>query len=332
MPAADGAGYYRWSVGDEPLKVLVTDASTMLSDRERVALMGNLGAALDGGMIGGDTHLQAVSSFANDAEPLVISAVLDELDKVDKIFVTPGLEDAFATYIKRSLSPLVDRYGVAQRPEESDTITAFRPRLLLWMGAVARDESITAWAQETSRQYAQDPSSVDPSLASVSLRIVAKNGDGELFDDYAKRFEEANNPAIRSNYLGALGAFEAPAMRERALAYVLEGPLRPNELFTIPFGIGQTNEGANRSFRWMTENYVQITQRMPPLFVPFLARFGGGCDAERLERAKTFFADPAHRVEGTDKQLEQTEAQVMDCVQLREREAQSVATYLRGSM
>jgi hypothetical protein len=82
----------------------------------------------------------------------------------------------------------------------------------------------------------------------------------------------------------------------------------------------------------VTDNYMQITQRMPPLFVPFLVRFGGGCDAERLERAKAFFSDPAHRVEGTAKQLEQTESQVMDCVRLREREAENVSTYLKGSM
>jgi alanyl aminopeptidase len=332
MPAADGAGYYRWSIGDEPLKVLVSDASDLLSDRERIALMGNLGAALDGGMIGGETHVQAVSSFANDPEPLVISAVLDELDKVDNTFVTPELEDGFAAYIKRSLSPLVDRYGVAQRTGESETVTAFRPRLLLWMGAVARDESIVAWAKETSQRYAQDPSSVDPSLAGVSLRIVAKDGDAKLFEEYARRFEEASSPALRSNYLQALGAFEDPAIRDRALTYVLEGPLRPNELFTIPTGIAQTNEGANLTFQWMTDHYAQITQRMPPLFVPFLARFGGGCDAERLERAKRFFSDPAHRVDGTDKQLEQTETQVMDCVRLQEREAENVAAYLKASM
>jgi alanyl aminopeptidase len=332
MPAADGSGYYRWSVGDEPLKVLVTNASNILSDRERFALMGNLGAALDGGMIGGDTHLQAVSSFANDPEPLVISAVLDELDKVDNTFVTPELEEAFAAYIKRSLSPVVDRFGVAQRADESETVTAFRPRLLLWMGAVARDESIIAWARETSAQYARDPAAVDPSLAGVSLRIVAKDGDGDLFDDFVQRFEKTNNPAVRSNYLRALGAFDDPAIRERALAYSLAGPLRPNEMFTIPSGIAQTNEGANRSFRWITDNYAQISQRMPPLFIPFLARFGGGCDAERLQRAKTFFGDPAHQVEGTAKQLEKTETGVMDCIQLREREAGNVAAYLKASM
>ena len=332
MPAADGAGYYRWSLGDEPLRVLVADAGKLLNDRERYALMGNLGAALDGGMIGGGTYIRAISLFANDPEPLVISAVLDELDKVEGTFVTPELEDAFADYIKRSLSPVVDRFGVAQRPGESETVTAFRPRLLLWMGAVARDESIIAWAQQTHGKYRQDPSSVDPSLAGVSLRIVAKEGDGKTFDDFVEQLEKAENPAIRSNYLRALGVFDDPAIRERALAYALEGSLRPNELLIIPSSIAQSAEGANRSFRWMTENYAQIAQRIPPFYVPFLARFGGGCDAERLERAKAFFSDPAHNVEGTDKQLEQTESQVMDCVRLRKREAGSVAAYLRDSM
>jgi len=330
MPAANGAGYYRWSIGDEPLRLLVADADKLLSDRERFALMGNLGAALDGGMIGGDTHIQAISLFANDPEPLVIYAVLDELDKVQETFVTPELEDAFAGYIRRTLSPVVDRFGVAQRPDENDTVTAFRPYLLLWMGTVARDESIMAWARQTSEQYRQDPSSVDPSLAGVSLRIVAKDGDDEMFDAFVSQLEKADNPEIRSNYLEALAAFEDPAIRERALAYALEGPLRPNELLIIPASLSESKQGADRAFRWVTENYGQIAQRVPPLYVPFLPRFGGDCDAERLERARAFFADPAHRVDGTDKQLEQTASRVMDCVRLREREGKNVAAYLRG--
>jgi alanyl aminopeptidase len=332
MPAADGVGYYRWSIGDERLKSLVAMAPKALNDKERVALMGNVGASLDGGLMGGDTYMQAIRSLAGDTEPFVIAAVLDELEKVEKTFVTAELEDAFAAYTGRTLSPLLDRYGIEPRTGENATIASFRPRLLLWMGALVGDESIVAWAEKTRKQYAKDPASLDPTLAGVSLRIAASDGDSELFDDFVKHFKAADNPAQRANYLAALGAFRDAAVRERALAFALEGPLRPNELFEIPGEIADRNDGADRAFQWMTENYDQVADRMPPLFRPYLTNFADGCDIERLQRAKAFFAEPAHHVDGTDRQLGKVEAAVRDCVSLREREGAKVKAYLHGTL
>jgi hypothetical protein len=200
------------------------------------------------------------------------------------------------------------------------------------MGALVGDESVVAWAERTRQQYAQDPASLDPTLAGVSLRIAASKGDSEMFDDFVTHFKTAGNPAERANYLAALGAFEDAALRERALAFTLDGPLRPNELFAIPGEIADHNDGADRAFQWITENYDQVAGRMPPLFRPFLTNFGGGCDRARLQRAKAFFSEPAHQVDGTDRQLGKVETAVNDCVRLREREGAKVEAFLRGTM
>ena len=58
--------------------------------------------------------------------------------------------------------------------------------------------------------------------------------------------------------------------------------------------------------------------------------FAGGCSAERLAAARQFFAEPGHSVDGTDNHLAKVSDQVMDCVNLREREGAAVADYLNG--
>jgi len=331
MPNADGAGYYRWSIGDEAIQAIAPGAEKVLTDRERVSFLGNLGAQLDAGLMGGGTYMRALGAFARDSEPLVVSAVITELDGVNDTFVTPDLEEAFADYLGKTLSPAVDRFGIEAKPGEDEAVAGFRPRLLYWLGRVAEDEAVVTWARSTTARYMDKPMSVDPGLASVALRITAKHGDQELFGRFVKHFEAAQNPAERANFLRVLGAFDDPAIQQKALSYSLTGPLRPNEMFDIPGEIFTAREGGDVVFEWLTANYQAVAKRMPPLFLPFLAGFGGGCDRERLEKAKLFFAQPDIAVEGTEKQMKKTEAGVIDCVNLQEREGENVKAYLQGS-
>jgi hypothetical protein len=174
-----------------------------------------------------------------------------------------------------------------------------------------------------------DPASIDPSIAGVALSLGAKKGDAALFDELVQRFENAQTPADRSRYLQAIGSFQDPALRDRALNYALTGPMRPNEIFTIPFTIGDSPGGEDVVFAWTVANFDAITKRMPPFVVGFMPYSAGGCSAERLAKAQDFFADPAHQGTGTETTMQKVTDQVTDCVRLREREGEKVAAYLR---
>ena len=63
-PKADGQGYYRWQVPDEVLMRLTTEASTILSDAERMDLVGNLSALLGAGTLDGGRYLAALEGLA----------------------------------------------------------------------------------------------------------------------------------------------------------------------------------------------------------------------------------------------------------------------------
>jgi hypothetical protein len=101
-------------------------------------------------------------------------------------------------------------------------------------------------------------------------------------------------------------------------------------MFAIPFSGFDTAAGRDETWTWFTANYDTIASRMPPLYLPFLVGVAGGCEEERIVAARAFFSDPKRNVEGTRKRLEQTEEQVRDCVGLRKREGERVASYLRS--
>jgi len=76
-----------------------------------VAFLGNLSLLMTAGEIRGDTFLQALSNFGRDPEPQVVSSALDELEAVRPALVPDSLAGLFAGYVRRTLSPALERIG-----------------------------------------------------------------------------------------------------------------------------------------------------------------------------------------------------------------------------
>jgi alanyl aminopeptidase len=329
FPHANGAGYYRWMLSED-LMAALTEHTGDLNPRERIVCLGNFGALLLAGELDGGAYLAALSRFADDPEPLVVTTLIQAIGGVSSPLVTDDLEDAFALYIRQTLHPALERYGLESRPGEDETVPLLRAGLIGWLGDEGRDERVAAFAREKARAYLEDPASVDPALVDACLRIAAHTGDRALFDDLRARAEGARTPTERARFLGALGAFRDPAIQEAALRYALEGPLRPTEILSIPRGMGDRKADRDLRYRWLTENFDAITSRLPAEFKGFMPFFAAGCSQERLDAAKAFFADPEHQGPGSQKQMARITELVGDCVDLRQREGDAAARYLRG--
>ncbi|HEX6203944.1 MAG TPA: M1 family metallopeptidase, partial [Thermoanaerobaculia bacterium] len=276
-PDAGAWGYYRWRLPAGDLAALAEAAPEALSARERIAFLGNAAALLDAGTISGGDYLGLLASFAADPEPEVLSAVLGGLGKVENAFVPDALAGRFAAWLRATLRPALDRIGMEPSPGEPEAVTLLRPQLLARLGGDGEDREVRAFAAARARAYLADAAAVDPSIAGTVLSLAAIEGDAGLFAAYRARFEADSAPAERDRFLGALGDFQAPQLRERALAYALTGPMRPTEVLTIPRSVGVDDATSDRVFAWLRENYAAVASRMPPDFVPFLVFFAGGC-------------------------------------------------------
>jgi puromycin-sensitive aminopeptidase len=303
----------------------------VLSPDERVAFLGDLSMLMTQGEVRGDTYLQSLSHFGSDPEPQVVSSTMESLTGVRGAFVPDSLESLFAVYVRRTLSPALERVGYEKKPGEDETVSTMRGDLLRWLANRGQDQKVLAFAQDAAKRYLADSTSVDPGIADAVVSLAAKKGDAALFTDYQRRLEATEVPAIRRRFLGALGAFEDTALTSRALEYSLSDKVRPTETFEILRGMGQRNEAAAaRIFRWMMANYDRIASRVPPPALRFLPMFASGCNAERLAAATAFFGDPKRVAPGMDKTLERVGDGVHTCLSLREREGEHVNSYMRG--
>ncbi len=329
MPNAGSSGYYRWSVPPQMLAKLAEKGPGLLDVSERVGLLGDVAALLDAGAVSGDDYLHTLNHFADDSDPRVISTMLNGIAKVHDAFITPDLEDGYAAYVRKTLRPALDRFGLQTRAGEDEEVTRFRPQLIGYLGDDGRDPAVMHYGDSLAQAFMNDPGSIDPALITVSVSLAAQHGDRALYEECKHRFESASNPQERSLFLGALGNFRDSSLVADALAYSLSGPLRPNEFFYIPLGVSAIPQYADMSFDWMMAHYEQILAKMPPLFAAFLPYSAGGCSRERLAKAEAFFGDPSRKVAGTEESLAKVSDQVNDCASLREREGARVSAYLK---
>jgi len=331
-PNGGGTGYYRWTVPATMMDRLAEEAPHVMTPIERVAYLGNLRALLAAGLIHGDQFARIVGTFSSDPSPEVVSAMLDEVRTIREVFVTPELADPYALYLRRTLGPVLDRFGMQRQPGEASGVSLARPRLLRWLGEDGKDARVLAYADSLARQFLSSPGSIDPSLAGAALELSATHGDRALYDEYKHRFETAQIPAHRALYLTALGNFRDRKLMEDALRYTLSPAVRPQEVFTIPSEIGIAIQYDDIPFQWLHDHYDEVMTRIPPMYGVVLPGFAAGCSTQRLEAAQEFFSQPAHSVTGTDKEMAKMADLVHDCAGLREREGPAFSAYLTRSM
>ena len=330
MPNGSGLGYYRWNVPREMLLALVKQGAKAMTPAERIAFLGNLGALLEAGELHGDEYLEALAGMADDPEPLVVRAVVAGLENARESFISDAMRDAFAAYVRQTLRPVATRYGLEKKAGEPEAVSLVRPVYFTWLGQYGKDPAVLGMADQLAESYMRDSSSIDPTLANSALRLHAMRGDRSLFERYQRAFENAQDPTSRSRYLNGLASFEDDSVQAEALRYVMRGPLRPNELLNIPFGLRQLSDAAaDRVLDWMLAHYGFVQSKVPRAFQPRSVYFGSGCSEERLTRTRVFFSDSTHAVSGTQKRLEQLGEQVEDCASLRRREGAAVGAYLQ---
>jgi alanyl aminopeptidase len=332
-PNAGERGYYRWFMPPAALDALAREGARAMDARERAGFLNNLSALLDAGLLAGDEFMATLEHFTDDASPEVVSSLIARLDKVHDTFVTPDLDVAFSNTVTRILRPSLKRFGLEKTRGEADAVSLMRPGLLMALGIYGHDREVLDWAHLGARRYLSHPDSVDASVAGAALNLTARDGDLVLFEAYRLKFETTKIPSERARYLTALGYFRRSPMLDRSLRYAMVGPLRPQEILTIPTNIATENDDMKlKVWRWFQIMHNDIVKRVPPFYLSDLPNFAKGCDATRIAEAKDFFSLPNANLPGTQEELAKVVERVSDCAGLRERQLVPMATYLMRSV
>ncbi|MDH3253292.1 MAG: M1 family metallopeptidase, partial [Ignavibacteria bacterium] len=328
---AGAIGYYRWSVPPEMIEHIARNSWKSLNLRERVGFINDLSIQLYAGLVHAPEYLELLKSLADDSAPEVITALVGEIFRFYDDFMVEEhqLERSFEPFICSTFEPALRRFGEQKQSGESESVSLMRPGLLSVLGFRGRHQKILRFADSLARAYMQNPSLVDPAVASLALSLAASQGNQGLFDAYREKFETTDDATERGRYLGALGCFIDSAIIGQALSYVLTGPLKAQELTTIPFVVrGVSPAQRDRVLQWLESSYDAIASRISPEFRSRLVWVADGSSIRRQENAQAFFEKPEHASVGWETEFAKVKDSILRRVRLREREGAELSEYL----
>jgi len=328
LPNAGSSGYYVWNEAGVMLEAMAADHAR-LTPAERIGFIRNLILLERSGELAPENYLPLLQHFRDDPEPEVLVATIAALEAIREPLVSPDLEPMFAEQVRQLLKPAESRMGLTPKPGEMPAIAAARPRVLRALGDLGHDRDVREWADAfTAKVLAGQPS--DPALTEAALPLAAQHGNATLMADFEKKFEASKIPTERAQYLTALGNFRDPAVVKQLLDYTLKGPLRPQEVITLPTTLAEWPDSRDGIYRWMTTHYGEILKHIPSHMVVRMMPIVRGCSEERLKSARTFFADQQHTFPGAGFVLDRTGDAVDDCTRTANRDAGRFGDYLKS--
>ena len=331
LPNANQDGYYRWSVPADMLSRLGDDAATRLNIRERMGMLTNLWSLLATDKIDAGEFLAALDGISADSDPSVIAALLDQLNNVRQTFITPELRDAFAQYVRNLLTPTLQRIGMDPLPDDRPELASLRPQIMLWLADYGRDERARSVTAELTERYLAGEIALT-NRVSVALRAEARRGDQALFETLRERFEAETTPGVRRSYIQAIGSFRDPEIVAQVLDYLLQGPLRPNDIGTAFVRLTGWTDNHTMLLDWLMENDAILRERLPAGTMARIPDTVTVCSPANLPTIRAFYGAPERAVPGIEDELKDSEAEVMECWELQQRESDSVSRYLLGTV
>lgn len=332
-PAAEGYGYYAWSLDPGSMDALL-GALDELSAPERRSVLGAMVLGVESGAHEVEQLLRDVVAFDGEPDPAIQGAIQGVLGYVGvaEDLDDPDLEAIMNAWRRERLSPVLEGLGYEAIEGEPVEVSKLRRSVLRTLAA-ARHPGVRAWARKLGATFLANPTSVDPGLAGWGLAILVEDAPPEQYDALLARAEATADTQLRRIYLSSAARVPGDQVRDSALALALQPQTNMADMFSLIRGVAESrDEEADREARldWLLENYEVLASKLPPQMRAQLAAFGGGCSEARFERAKAFFGAPERDMPGMSRILAETEASVRQCLVRRERHGASVRAFLEA--
>jgi puromycin-sensitive aminopeptidase len=269
---------------------------------ERYQLVDDAWATVMAGASSAVEFCRLAPAFGDETDLPVWQAVLQGLAWCERFLEGEPLE-RFRAFVRELVRPALDRVGWEAAGTDADLTKALRGALFTGLGVLGRDPETQALAREIERE-ARLGDTVDPSLASAAVGVIAASGGPTEFDAFVSARADASTPQEELRYLRALPDFREPALVDRALAMTLTDQIRPQSVpHVVAWALANRDQGEH-AWGFLKARWGELTGRIAPSTVNIFFRGLRLLTVPGLvEDARAFFAE--HPVPQSQQELEQ---------------------------
>jgi alanyl aminopeptidase len=329
MPNEAGIGYYRMQPKGDLLDRLLARAPKVLTLAERVGLVGDVNALVGSGDVQSGVALALVDALSKDKSRHIVDMSIDLIAGLDEM-VTPELRPNYERLIKRLYRARAIELGWRSKRSETDDLKQLRPALLSLVAGKGRDPELGKQATALAWTWLDDRKAVEPELVRAVLAVATRRGDQKLFDRLLADAKRTADRIERERLLNALGSFIDPKLVSQAMAIMLTDQFDLREGMGVLFGGFQSPATRPIAYRFVVDNFDAISNKMPPMYRPFLAyTLTALCDDARKAEAEAFFRPRIEKLDGGPRILAQALEQLSLCAAAKKAQRPGIVAYLK---
>ena len=317
MVNAGGHGFYRASY-DPSLYAMLLDDLAELEPLERYSILDDALALCLRGDLEPNGLTNVIERLVTIGEDdLSIWQLGAEALNVLGRAVPDADRDTWSAWVCSTLRPLWESLGAEVAPDDSDRRRALRGLMLGLLGSEGDPEAV-ATADRLFRLAIDDPSAVEPGLASGALTTVARRADAATFDAMLDRFRNGSTVQEQLRFLYAAAGVEDLELFDRYLAMLATDEVRSQNLaFAHRAAMRNRRRGA-RAWAQVQQDWDRILARLPGNAAGRLVEGITSLDDPQVADEIVAFLD-AHPVPKAAKPIAQHVERMQVSVALRER-------------
>lgn len=326
---AGASGYYRVLYQGELLNNLLKDDGRVLSEREKVALIGDMSSLTRNGKLPLGTALALVPNLARDSNRRVIVKTMEITTDPKGNLVPFNLLAQYHRYLEDLYGPRARQLGWKAKPGESEDDRLLRAQLLDVVANQAEDMELSAQAKALAIAWLDDHKAVAPDMVAPVLNTAARHGDKALFDRMRTAAKQEKDEDIQSELLNALGLFQQPEIAKAAFSIVLSDDFDVRQSIAILGAARDLPETRDLAYDFVKLNWDALIAKFPAdwgAFMPFVA--GSFCDERHRHDAADFFEGRSTKYTGGPRNLSQTLESIDLCVAYQKTQQPSLIQFL----
>lgn len=319
---AGGEGFFRVAYEAELLSGIV-DRLSGLDPIERYSIVSDAFAAVLKGDVDAASYLGLVSGLKGEDEVDVWAVALSGVAELDRV-ISSDDRPAMQSFVRDLVSDKADELGWTVGEGESDRTRQMRGLLLRTLGNLGADRETITTARSV---YAAD-GHVDAEVADAALMIVASNCDGDRFEEFLDKSNNATNPQHTVKFLRAATQIADPETARRLFHMCLDGDVRAQDSFwVLALLLGHRDNGP-MIWGLIEEHWDAVMGVIPPVTKRrILDLVSNRSEPEVAEAIEAWFED--HEIPGGDFATKQQLELLKAHVGLRSREGERMGAVLR---
>ncbi len=322
-----GHGFYRVRYAPDLLRRLTSRLYDTLAPIERFNLVSDTWAAVVAGLSPLGEFLELTEHFREETDRNVWTALISAFGFLNRV-VTPEQRPGLEALVRDRLTPAIARLGWVPRAGESELTRQLRGDLLRALGTLGNDARIQAEAREQYARYRNDPSVVDPNVASSLIAILAHAGGEARYAEFLQRFKSATTPQEEQRYLLSLAGFRYPDLIRQTLERTINGEVRSQDAPSLVASLLSNVSARELAWTFVKEHWETMERRFPSKYG--LRRMCQGLTALTTSELEADVKEFVHakQVDLGGKTLDQYLEQLHIAVVFRERAAAALAVSL----